>query len=42
MIPLLAGRMKDRILEVLLDALTRFFTNTLGWGSFLTVHMTKK
>lgn len=42
MIPLPAGRMKDRIEAVLPDALTRTFTNTLGWGAFLTVHMTRK
>jgi SAM-dependent methyltransferase len=42
MIPLPAGRIKSAIEGILPDALTRTFTNRLGWGSFLTVHMTKK
>jgi len=41
LIPLPAGRLKDMLERALPDALTRFFTNALGWGSFLTIHMTK-
>ena len=41
MVPLPPGRLKDRVEAMLPDALTRAFTNTLGWGSFLTVHMTR-
>jgi SAM-dependent methyltransferase len=42
MVPLPAGRLKDGIERLMPDGVTRFFTNTLGWGSFLTVHMTRK
>jgi SAM-dependent methyltransferase len=41
-IPLPAGQIKDLIEGILPDALSRTFTNTFGWGSFLTVHMTKQ
>jgi 2-polyprenyl-3-methyl-5-hydroxy-6-metoxy-1,4-benzoquinol methylase len=41
-IPLPPGGLKDRIEAMLPDRLTRTFTNTLGWGSFLTIRMTKK
>ena len=41
MVPLPAGRFKDWVQNMLPDTLTRTFTNTLGWGSFLTIHMRK-
>lgn len=41
-IPLPAGRIKDRIEGAIPDAVTRTFTNSLRWGSFLTIHMTKR
>lgn len=41
-IPLPAGRIKDGLERAIPNVLTRTFTNTLGWGSFLTVHMTKR
>jgi ubiquinone/menaquinone biosynthesis C-methylase UbiE len=41
LIPLPAGRLKSTLERALPDGLTRFFTNTLEWGSFLTIHMTK-
>ena len=41
-IPIPRSGLKTVIERTLPDGLTRFFTNTLQWGSFLTVHMTKR
>jgi hypothetical protein len=41
-IPLPAGNLKDKIEAIVPDVATRFLTNSLRWGSFLTVHMTKR
>ena len=34
--------LKDAVERAIPDSMTRLMTNTLEWGSFLTVHMTKK
>jgi len=41
LVPLPAGRLKDTCESMLPDVVARAFTNSLGWGSFLTIHMTK-
>jgi SAM-dependent methyltransferase len=40
-VPLPAGRTKDEIESLVPDVVGRALTNRLGWGSFLTIHMTK-
>ena len=42
MIPIPAGAVKTFLARMLPDSLTRFATNQLEWGSFLTVHMSKQ
>ena len=42
MIPIPAGNVKTFLARLLPDSLTRFATNDLEWGSFLTIHMSKK
>ena len=42
MIPIPAGALKAFLARVVPDSLTRFATNRLEWGSFLTIHMSKK
>jgi hypothetical protein len=40
-VPLPARRLKNMCESILPDAVARAFTNSLGWKSFLTIHMTK-
>lgn len=40
-VPLPAGRLKDRLLPLLPDAIARFLTHTLRMGSFLVIRMRK-
>jgi len=42
MIPIPAGTLKAFLERNLPDRLTRFATNQLEWGTFLTIHMSKK
>ncbi|MBL4869954.1 MAG: hypothetical protein JKX72_03260, partial [Robiginitomaculum sp.] len=42
LLPLPSGKIKDTFEKILPNIVARFFTNTLSWGSFLTIHMTKK
>ena len=41
-LPLPAGKVKDTLTRIMPNWFSRFFTNTLGWGSFLNIRMTKK
>ena len=41
-IPIPASTLKEWLEGHLPDGFTRFLTNTLGWGSFLTIRMTKR
>jgi ubiquinone/menaquinone biosynthesis C-methylase UbiE len=40
--PLPGGKLKSLLQRMVPDSVSRFFTNTLGWGSFLTICMTKR
>ncbi len=42
LLPLPAGRVKETLAGLIPNAVSRFFTNSLGWGSFLNIRMTKK
>ena len=41
LVPLPAGRVKDQVVEWIPDAVSRFLTNTCGWGSFLVTRLRK-
>jgi len=42
LLPLPPGKIKNGLEKVIPNFISRFFTNTLSWGSFLTIRMTKK
>ena len=41
-LPIPAGRLKDFLQKIIPNSMSRFLTNKLGWGSFLSVRMTRK
>ena len=42
LVPMPAGKMKDRLVSSIPNSVSRFLTNTCGWGSFLVSRLSKE
>lgn len=42
LVPIPAGKLKDTLVGSIPNAVSRFFTNTCGWGSFLVTRLRKR
>jgi ubiquinone/menaquinone biosynthesis C-methylase UbiE len=42
LVPIPAGKVKDALVGAIPNAVSRFFTNTCGWGSFLVARLRKE
>jgi hypothetical protein len=41
LVPIPAGKLKDFLVRMIPNPVSRFFTNTCRWGSFLVAKMTR-